>query len=361
MDKALRNLLAAGAFALAVPLATSASAQYANDPFFDWTVQMSQAYGIEMAMVRVNVLDAIEGSVDPRLIEVVEQMAKADWQRFGGTLTERNPELAAELYEYLAAFEETLEGGQSADELIEPTRELLVQAYDIVVDPAMRESAAFKGALMAQLLLAESGVAEGYEEAEEELFAYSMGWGTLQRVKELWADVESRATADQRDQVLQLIGILDTLYPVANPPAEWVGRNPEEAEAPAQLMLGILETITDASLYAGRDPARLAGHLAETAAPACALIEAGKDDLAREALYPVADHFIGETTGLADLIGLFDPELFDRAEAILPLFVIREENNAVVPTTLQAEYQYGAEACNVLVETLTQARVLLGG
>lgn len=369
MAKAIRNLVAAGAFTLAIPFATGASAQYANEPFFDWTVVMSQGYGLEMAMIRVNVLDAIEGPVDPDLIEVVEQMAKGDWERFGGTLAERDPALAAELYEYLAAFEETLEGGQSAEALFAPTRELLAQAYDVVIDPAIRETPAYKGAIIAQLLLAEGGVAEGYEEAADEIFAYSMGWGTLQRVKELWADIEGPLNDQQKDEANQLIGILDALYTQAAPPEEWVGQNPEEAEAPAQLLMGLVEVAADASLYAGRDLPRLAGHLADTVAPACAMIEAGNDELAKEAFYPAADHFFGETTGLGDLVNLFDPEIFERAEGIIPLFALLEEEEeeeasatpAAAAEEEEDEYEYGAEACEVLVQTFRDAQAMLGG
>ncbi|MGV8838670.1 MAG: hypothetical protein ACWA6X_00035 [Bauldia sp.] len=369
MAKAIRNLIAAGAFALAVPAATTASAQYTNEPFFGWTVVMSQGYGLEMATIRVNVLDAIEGPVDPDLIEVVEQMAKGDWERFGGTLAERDPALAEELFGYLAAFEEVLEEGESADDLIEPTRELLARAYDIVIDPAVRETPAYKGAIIAQLLLAEGGVAEGYEEAEEEIFAYSMGWGALQRVKELWADIEGPLTADQKDEANQLLGILDALYPEAAPPEEWVGRNPEEAEAPSQLLMGLVETAADSTLYAGRDLARLAGHLADTVAPACAMIEAGNDALAREMFYPAADHFFGETTGLADLVNLFDPEIYERAEGLIPLFVLLEEEEeeesgdapAAAASDDEEEFEYGAEACEALVQTFRDAQALLGG
>ena len=372
MNKPVRNLLAATAFVFAVPAATTASAQYTNDPFFDWTVVMSQGYGIEMAMIRIDVLDAIEGPVDPDLIEVVEQMAKGDWERFGGTLAARDPELAGELYEYLAAFEEVLEDGEPADDLFEPTRALLAQAYDIVIDPAIRESAAYKGAIIAQLLLAEGGVAEGYEEAEEEIFAYSMGWGTLQRVKELWAEIEGPLTDGQKQEAGQLVGILDALYPQAAPPEEWVGQNPEEAEAPAQLLMGIVETAADANLYAGRDLGRLARHLADTVAPSCALIEAGDDALAREAFYPAADHFFGETTGLADLVNLFDPEIFERAEGLIPLFALLEEEEeddddaSAAPAAAgddddDEEYEYGVEACEALVQTFRDAQAMLGG
>ncbi|MCW5715111.1 MAG: hypothetical protein KIT43_11425 [Bauldia sp.] len=370
MSKTIRNLLAASAFALAVPAATTASAQYTNEPFFDWTIVMSQGYGLEMALVRINVLEAIEGPVDPDLIEVVEQMAKGDWERFGGTLAARDPALARELHEYLEAFEEVLEDGDAADHLYEPTRALLAQAYDIVIDPAVRESPAYKGALIAQLLLAEGGVAEGYEEAEEEIFAYSMGWGALQRVKELWADIQGPLTDGQKDEANQLFGILDALYPQAAPPEEWVGQNPEEAEAPSQLLMGLVEVAADASLYAGRDLGRLAAHLADTVAPSCAMIAAGDDALAKEAFYPAADHFFGETTGLADLVNLFDEELFERAEAIIPLFALLEEDDDDDDESSASddddddddeEFEYGVEACEALVQTFRDAQALLGG
>ena len=61
----------------------------------------------------------------------------------------------------------------------------------------------------------------------------------------------------------EMLAILDTVIPQPQPPEDITRGNPEEAEAPAQRLVGIIEEVVDANLYAGREPGTLAARLAE--------------------------------------------------------------------------------------------------
>jgi len=304
--KLFRNLLGAGAF---VATATAASAQqYAHEPYFEWPVVASQAYGLEMIAVRLNALEAIEPPYARDFIEVVEQMAKADFARFAGTLSERDRDLAADFQEVLAYFEEELEEGRNPASMLPTAREMLADAYDLLIDPALRETPEFKGIVAAQLML--GPIAEGYEEAVEgEVWAYTLGWSGLQRFKELWADLQSAASPQQLDEINQIVTFLDTIYDDPAPMIPWVGGNPEEAEAPAQLATGILEAVMNTAFFSGRDLPRLATHLAAVAGPGCEAYAVHNELLGTEIMMVVGDHYLGERTGMADLVMLFNPDL----------------------------------------------------
>ncbi len=182
--KLFRHLL--GACAVTATATIASAQQYATEPYFEWPVVASQAYGLEMVAVRLNALEAIQPPYADDFIEVVEQMAKADFARFGGTLAGRDRDLAADLQEVLGAFEEALEEGDDPRYLLPTARELLADAYDLLIDPALRKTPEYKGIVAAQLML--GPIAEGYEEAVEgEVWAYTLGWSGLQRLKEIWA------------------------------------------------------------------------------------------------------------------------------------------------------------------------------
>src|SRR5690606_40058236 len=88
-------------------------------------------------------------------------------------------------------------------------------------------------------------------------------------------------------------------------PTQFIG-NPEEAEAPAQRLVGILEVVVDADLYPGRDHAALADHLAGLTTSACTFYADGNDAVGGETIYAVAGLY-GDHLG--ELVNLFDPEV----------------------------------------------------
>jgi hypothetical protein len=158
---------------------------------------------------------------------------------------------------------------------------------------------------MASLLLDEGGVAEGYEEAVEgEAPAYTTGWFALQRVKALWDGLAPQATPEQAGDVGAMLAILDGLFPTEALPAR-LSPDPEQAEAPAQMLVGLLEGVADADLYPGRNLAAAAGLVHSIAAGACARIEAGDDDVGAEELR-IAGAYYDQT--VADTLVVLAPD-----------------------------------------------------
>ena len=366
-----RSRLAGAVLASALFAAPIASAQYTNEPFFQWTVLQSQAIGLELALQRLRIVEAIEPPFDDEFAEVVENLTGPDFQRFGGTLATLDSELAEQLFEVLEGVAEAVEEGEEDEvaELLPAAREMLEQAYDIVVPEAVRTLPAFRAGLMAQLLLGEGGVAEGLEEAFEEEWEFANGWAATQRVREMWLELAPLATENQRFEITATIDAFDAIYPSPEPPETLAGIDPEEAETPAQRMVGFLESVVDASLYSGRDPARLIGHLAEMAADGCARYEAGEDEVGREIMYAVFDHYAGETTGLGDLIGLFAPEVHEEAmEGFEHLVVVEDDDDddeggddAPAGDDEDEEAMEATEACEIVLEAIEEGLEVLGG
>jgi hypothetical protein len=352
-------------------LTAPALAQYTNKPFIDGTVQQSQARALELAGMRLDIAEALPGETDDEFIEQIEGL-EGDFVRFGGTLAAANAELAGELEEAFEAVVAAVGGGSDAGGAIADAHALLAEAYDAVIPAATRETPAFKGAVLTDILLGEPGVAEGYEEAGEEPYAFSMGWAALARANMVWSELDAdEAHRADGDEMLAFIG---NLYPGAEPPEQFTG-NPEEAESPAQRLVGIIETVVDADLYPGRDHAALAAHLAEITGPACAAYQAGDDEVAAETIYAVQSLY-GDHLG--ELTNLFDPELNERVETLFGgMITVEEEDDdeagesgvtddaaADVPEEEnEAEETTGssAENCGALAEALSQVRTVLGG
>src|SRR5690606_33577298 len=183
---------------------------------------------------------------------------------------------------------------------------------------------AFVAAVIVELSMGEGGVGEGYEEAVEgELGAYTMGYAALDRVGDLWADIAGGATEQQRADVEEMLEFLATVYSVPVIDAPIVG-NPEEAEAPVQRMIGVLETVVDAELFPGRDLAALAAHLPEELAGYCQAYEAGDDEVALEGAIAVSYLYL--TDALGQFLGFMDPEVHEEALELIG-----------APTGLEAE------------------------
>lgn len=343
--RSVNALLASSAFAIALPLAGTASAQYATEPFFDRMTIQSQAYGLELVSVRLTLVENFDEPPDEEFMELIEDMAGADLRRFEGTLTERNPDLAANLRAALEEIEDTFEAGGDAAALVPAAREMLDQAYDVVIDPAVQEMPDFKAGVLADLLLADGGVAEGYEEAIEEVWAFSNGWAALQRVKVLWGEVAPLAEEQQRIDGEEMVVFLDSIYPSAMPPIPFFG-NPEEAEGPSHRLVGILEVITDAGLYTGRDLGYLASHLSAELGPSCDAYAAGNDLLGVEGVYTIRNHYRKHLRRLLDLVDV-DVHTY-----------ITERLDGLISDEPPGD---AAAACTELQESLLRAQTALGG
>jgi hypothetical protein len=255
---------------------------------------------------------------------------------------------------------------------VEEARALLAQAYDVVIPQDLRGTPAFTGGIMIQLLLAEEGVAEGYEEAAEgnEPWEYPNGWVALQRVKALWSEIEADASEQHAADALEMFDVLDGLYPQAEPPESVAGWNPEEAEAPAQRLGGIVETVVDANLYPGRDAARLSGHLVALAGEACTVYDED-EAVARETLYALYDLYDGELAGVASL---FVPEDEETASDMFGILIGAGDDDDDDDDDAGAEADddddddddddvtlSGAEACGELQTALTNIQGAFGG
>lgn len=343
----LRNL---GIGVLTVGALSFAGAQTGADPFIEQTMVQSHAYGVEMVLLRLALVDAFEPPVHEDLMEQIEKALGRDVPRFLGTLQQRDADLAAALVEALEAVEEAAEDGEDATELAAAARELTLRTYEVLVDDATRASLPFQGAVLADLLLADDGVAEAYEDAaEEELWEYANGWGALQRVQVLWQQLAPHADAQQTADVEEMLTFLaENVYPTREPPEAITG-NPEEAEASAHRTVGLLETIVGASLYSGRDLPRLAGHLADVVSPTCGAFDAGNDTLGVEGAHAARNHYRKHLRRLLDLVA---PELHGRIADHLDALTGRED--AAYP-------EDPAAACRDLVDGLIEARTALGG
>lgn len=387
----LRNSVALAAIAVGfTSMASGVSAQgYTGQPFFDWTVEQSRAIGLELASQRLHIVQALDAPYDDEFAEVVENLTGPDWERFGGTLESVDPDFAEELHELLEEIAEGVEEGEDIEDLVPAGLEMLEQAYDMVIPAELRSNRAFVGGVMAQLLLGEGGVAEGLEEAFEEEWEFANGWAATQRIKVLWSTMADGVSDQMVADIEETFAAFDAIYPSPEPPESLAGVDPEEAETPAQRLVGFLETVVDAELYSGRNQLRLITHLEEVAATGCELYEAGEEEVARETMYAVLDHYAGETTGLGDLINLFAPEVHEEAmEALENLVSVEEDDDddddgemgesddASGDDAMSGDDEAsdddddddegeagmgGAEACEALVEALGEGRAVLGG
>ncbi len=356
------NILRAVTASVAALLITTAVAQYSYQPFFEQPLVQGRAYGLELVMQRLLVVDAFEAPLHEELMEQVEELLESDVFRFIGALRAADPMLASELLEALAEVEELVEDGEDARAAVAEARHLIQQAYDLIIPAEVRRSPLFLGALIADLSLGEGGVAEGYEEAAEgELYEFSSGWAAQQRIKQLWGEMSIYATAQQRADVQEMLTLLDELYPQAQPPTVIVG-SPEEAEAPVQRLLGILETVADAELFAGRDMLALSQSLVQTLGPACQAYQAGNDELALEGVFVVGEMYVRY---LAGFLGFMAPETHEEAaEVIAALTGLETEEDDDDDDEDEEENEHVLDhhsACGELLEALEEAVEVLAG
>lgn len=341
--RAMLRPLAAAAI-LAAPV--SASAQYAADPRFEWTLLESQATGIEMIESRLSLTEVFEQPYDEDLVELFEAMPEEFYPRFGGTLASRDPELAAGLLEALEEIVEAAEGEGDPAPHVAEARALLARAADVLIPSEVAEAPTFRGALLVELLLRDDGVAEAFEDAvADELWEFPSGWAALQRVDLLWAEIEPLASDEHRTDAQEMLAALHALFPDPAPPESMIGIDPEEAEAPAQRLAGIVEVVVDAYLFPGRDLPRLAGHLAALASEACETYGAGDPAVATEAIIAVNDFY---RRNLRRTAGLFAAEAHETVTEHLEELIEAEEGDA-------------GPRCVELSEALVEIQRALGG
>ena len=346
----------------------TAFAQYDADPFFDDTVLQSRGFGLELMGARLTVLDAYPVAPEG-LGETIEGL-EADLARFAGTLAAADPEASEALEDAIEGIEDAFEAGDNLSDLVAEARQAHEVAYAAVIPADVRASAAYRAGVMADLLLAEGGVAEGVEEAveEDEPWMYPLGWAALQRVLQLWSGLAEFATPEQDSFAQQYFDTLRAIYPSATIP-DVLPSNPEEAESPAQSLVGIIESVADAALYPGRDVRRLAPHLSTVIAPACEAYAAGDDAIAFEHVIAVGDLYAAHLT---DFLGLVAGEVDEEVSGMLAALGYAGEDDDDEGEDAGAEAggdedddvamtDDPASACEGLLEALEEATAALGG
>ena len=381
-----RARLSVGALAFAVAWAPSALAQNTNDPFFDSTVQLSQAIGFERIYQELLVIQTLDRPYPGELADVIQGI----FQRFVGTLSDIDAELSAEFFQVLDAILEGVERNElvALDVIdvvswVQIAFALLDDAYNLVVPREIRDEPIFRAAIIAQLLLGEGGAADALSAAFSEEWQFANGWAATRLAKVMWADIRDLATPEQQLEFDAAIAGLNEIYTSIEPSLE--GLEPGDAEMPALRVVGLLEAVVDAQLYTGRDALSLAGHLTQLAAEGCTHYEAGDDRRGREVMYAVLDHYAGGTTGFGTTINTMAPEVHIAAmgalEALVEVDDIRnvgrllnirraifaaenaEAGAAADPPTdvEEVELMDGGEVCRSLVDALGEANAALGG
>jgi hypothetical protein len=336
---------------LIVPGAAAAQSAYASAPSREAPVALAQASALERIEVAARALAARAPGAEDET-EDVEAVSEEEDEDEGGPLADFalfRASLAAASSDaeqrLAAAIAQMVEAFEAADSAAEPAKAVIEAAKEargeLLADRA--DSPGFKAALMASLLLDEGGVAEGYEEAVEgEPAAYAIGWFALQRVKALWEGLAGRATPEQAESVEAMLAILDGLFPSESMP-ERISPDPEQAEAPAQMLVGLLEGVANADLYPGRDLAGTTGLVHGIAAMGCEKIEAGEGGRGLEELR-IAAAFYGQT--VADTLVVMAPET---GEAI----------SERIEALRAGGSQEAAEACAPLLEALAVGQEVL--
>jgi len=306
--------VALGAFVLGATLVPAAAlADYAHEPFFEQTVPESQAFGLETIGNKLLLATTFPAPLDDDLVDQLEDMSGPDLARFFGTLQSKNRKLAASLTKALDAVATAASDGKDASAAVRTAQGLLAKAYDTVLDKKLRDEPSFKAGVMANLLL--DSVSEGYEDAVEEHdpWAYADGWAALQRVKQLWAELKPLGTTERQADGQEMIDALDKLFPSSTPPKSMDIATGDDAEVPAQRLGGIMEEISNSSLYPDRDLSRLTAHLADVTAKACTSYAKGRDAIGAEGLHAAYDHY---SSHVAETAGLVEPELQKKVSAL---------------------------------------------
>lgn len=357
-----RLLAAAAALAAAASFASPAVAQtvttHTHDPYFDHMLDLSRAFGLEMLTIRLNVAEAYPAPIPKDLVPQLNRMATKDMGRFFGTLQERDVRLANELKASVNAVMAAINAGTSPAAAIGRARPIVAAAYRVVIDPALQADPHFKAANLANILVAEDGVAEAFEEAAKPTgpWQFPMGWAAYARAKALWTEINKPATPDQLADGNLMLEAIAPFYASIVPKNPFPAEDAEEVEAHVHHLVTVLEGVADSYLYVGRDMPRLTQYLADLLAPACADYAAGRDALATERVYAVLDQFVSEASGLSGVVSVMAPQLEQKAQRAFPRLVVTRYQAAGVDMTMPP-----ATACRDLATVLTETKGLVAG
>lgn len=330
--------------------APTASAQYIYNPFFDYTVAVGHAHAAEIIGIRLAALAAYDGDDLDGLLEQTEKVLTREFPRLAGSLRLVAPGLAADLYEALEGVLELAEE-EEYDELpaaITRARQLARAAYAALVPVEVAERPEFVAAVAALLMLADDGVAEGFEDAveaedEDDIYEYSNGWAAFQRVKQLWANLRPLASEAQAAEIELALARIEELYPSVTPP-DLQGADPEAVEDPGRQFVSTLEGVVQAYLYPERELGRVAATVADLVADGRAAYEAGLTELALERVL-LAQFFYREN--LRRLFDLIVPEA--HAQITEAFEALAEDVEAA-----------GVATFDRLLQALDEGRLLLG-
>ncbi|MEX2536802.1 MAG: hypothetical protein WD273_14495 [Trueperaceae bacterium] len=289
---------------LPLSLLGGAIAQYDIRPFADDPVGISAAFGAEMAVLRLEAAEALfaEGVEVDEIEEALEGL-EVEFMRFGAALEVADPDLLERTREAFAAIEEA----EEAEDQAAAVSEALPVAYEVreAVSAPLVADPAYAGAVMSLLLVSETGVAEGWEEAVEgEVGPYAIGWAGMSRLYELWETVKPQADENQVFEIEDQLSALQDLFQNPTPP-NMEGADPEEGEGAAVHVAGFLEDATGAWLFPDRDLAALLGNTQEVATQACEAYQRG-DTLAGDANLVWVTYAFNEY--LTGTLGMFAPE-----------------------------------------------------
>jgi hypothetical protein len=225
----------------------------------------------------------------------------------------------------------------------------------------MKDTLPNKAAVLANLLVANDGVAEAFEDSIREVWGFPNGWAAVRRVEVLWAEIASMAKQEQRDETAGILDLLKTaFYAQPEPKIPFPKEEAEDVEALAHQMVSIIETVTDSTLYMGRDIAKLATYLGEVTALSCQAYARGEDLIGAEGIHAALDPYRNNLAGALDLIA---PDLRKKATLVFPRLVEVEYDfyegfEGVPPDTRPLS---NAQLCGELVTVFTEARKALGG
>lgn len=321
-------------------------AQFDQNPFFEHTVALGHAHAAEVIGVRLTALAAY-GEVPAELVEQTSKVLTREYPRLAGSLRAVAPGLADDLY---GALEDVIRLGEQGDvdalaPAIARAQQLARAAYAALVPAELAARPEFVGAVTAKLVLANDGVAEGFEDAAEgEIWEYPNGWAALQRVKQLWEQLRPLASDAQAFEIDDAIARMEEFFPTVTIP-NLDGADPEAGEDPGRQVVSTLEGVVQAFLYPERELGRVGGMVGELVAEGWAAFEAGQTELAVERVALAEFHYRENLRRLFDLI--------------MP-HVHQQVTDAFAALTTDVD-EAGAEAFESLLEALDEGRMMLGG